>query len=154
MAYVIPSHADSISAGSLKAHASKLLPEYMAPALYVPLQAFPLTPTGKTDLSALPELVMDADTSESGPAESCTSIEAQMREIWVKLLGTEDIGIQDSFFALGGHSLLAIRLISRIEGALNVRIPIQILFDRPTIKTLTEYVVERMIEADEETNSD
>jgi acyl carrier protein len=77
-----------------------------------------------------------------------------MREIWIELLGTENVGIQDSFFKLGGHSLLAIRLISRIEGALNVRIPIQILFDRPTIKTLTEYVVERMIEADKETNSD
>jgi acyl carrier protein len=77
-----------------------------------------------------------------------------MREIWIELLRTENVGIQDSFFKLGGHSLLAIRLISQIEGALNVRIPIQILFDRPTIKTLTEYVVERMIAADKETNSD
>jgi amino acid adenylation domain-containing protein len=154
VAYVIPAHADSFSAASLKAHASKLLPEYMVPAFYVPLQAFPLTPTGKTDLSALPEPLMDTETSESGPAEPCTAIEARMREIWIELLGTENVGIQDSFFKLGGHSLLAIRLISRIEGALNVRIPIQILFDRPTIKTLTEYVVERMIEADKETNSD
>jgi len=133
---------------------SKQLPEYMIPTFYVSLPKFPLTPTGKTDLQALPEPLMDAETSESGPAEPCTAIEARMQEIWIELLGTEHVGIQDSFFKLGGHSLLAIRLIGQLEGALNVRIPIQILFDRPTIKTLTEYVVERMIEADEETNSD
>ncbi len=153
-AYVIPTHETPIALASLKAYVSKQLPKYMVPEFYVPLQEFPLTPTGKTDFQALPEPPSDAQADESRSAEPCTPIETRMREIWIKLLRTKSVGLQDSFFKLGGHSLLAIRLISQIEAALNVRIPIQVLFDRPTIKMLTEYVVERMIETDEETNSD
>ena len=103
VAYVIPAHEAPISLASLKAYASKKLPEYMVPAFYVPLPEFPLTPTGKTDLSALPEPLMDAETSNSGLGEPCTAIEARMREIWIELLRTEHVGIQDSFFKLGGH---------------------------------------------------
>jgi hypothetical protein len=35
-----------------------------------------------------------------------TPIEAQLAEIWAKLLGLEKVGIHDNFFDLGGHSLL------------------------------------------------
>ncbi|QBN35739.1 hypothetical protein EBA03_10890 [Xanthomonas oryzae pv. oryzae] len=35
-----------------------------------------------------------------------------------ELLGVEQVGRHDSFFALGGHSLLGVRLISRIRSEL------------------------------------
>src|SRR5262249_24311770 len=43
-----------ISAEALRAHLTARLPEYMAPAAYVPLEAMPLTSNGKLDRKALP----------------------------------------------------------------------------------------------------
>ena len=37
--------------------------------------------------------------------------------IWAELLGSEPIGIDDSFFDKGGHSLLATQVISRVRRA-------------------------------------
>ncbi|MFC2108903.1 acyl carrier protein [Candidatus Bipolaricaulota bacterium] len=40
----------------------------------------------------------------------------------------------------GGHSLLAVHAINRIDKALDVRVPIQIFFDRPTIANLASFI--------------
>ena len=151
-AYVIPAREAPIALDSLKAFVSRQLPESMVPAFYVPLARFPLTPTGKTDFRAFPAPPSDTQVDGSPPTPPRTGIARRMSEIWQQLLKLESVGIDDSFFELGGHSLLAIRLISRIEAALHVRIPIQILFDHQTIKALSEYVLERMIAAEEETS--
>lgn len=142
-AYVIPTREVPIAVDSLKAYVSRRLPEYMVPASYVPLQEFPLTPTGKTDFQALRKLPGDAQEDVSRSAKPCTAIEARMREIWIQLLKSKNIGIDNSFFELGGHSLLAVRLIARIEKTFGCSLPLSVLFDYPTIEALSQVVEER-----------
>jgi acyl carrier protein len=56
--------------------------------------------------------------------------------IWCELLGLERVGCTDDFFELGGHSLLLTRLVSRIRDAFGIDLPIQTLFDNPSVGAL------------------
>jgi len=143
VAYVIPAPGATIVVDSLKAYASKQLPEYMVPAFYIPLLRFPMTPSGKTDLHSLHALPDHVQAEGSPPVSPRTEIEKRMQLIWSQLLRSETVGIRDSFFDLGGHSLLALRLIARIEKTFGVSLPLSVLFAYPTIEALCQAVQER-----------
>ena len=49
--------AKPVSSVELREQVGKELPDYMVPALFVFLEAIPLTPNGKIDKRALPALV-------------------------------------------------------------------------------------------------
>jgi amino acid adenylation domain-containing protein len=116
------------------------LPDYMVPAAFVVLAALPLTPNGKIDRQALPAL----DQARPPPFETFaaprTPIEELLAGIWASVLTVESVGIHDNFFALGGHSLLAMRVISRLRKALQVDMPLRVLFDAPTVAGLARHL--------------
>ena len=93
------------------------------------LDALPLTRHGKLDRAALPAATA-VRTSHRRDPESPQ--EKALCQLFAKVLGTADVGADDSFFDLGGHSLLATRLISQARTALGVEIDIAALFEFPT----------------------
>ncbi|MEV4643214.1 amino acid adenylation domain-containing protein, partial [Actinoplanes sp. NPDC049548] len=127
VAYVVP----GTDAAELHRHAAALLPQYMVPSAFVPLEALPLTPNGKLDRRALP-----APTVDSTGTAPRTPREEILCGIFGALLGLDKVGINDNFFALGGHSLLAARLISRLRAVLGVELTVRDLFQAPTIAGL------------------
>jgi len=93
--------------GELRTQLRASLPQYMIPAAFVLLDAFPLTPNGKVDRKALPapqaerqiERVLVAPRSE---------LEQRIATVWREVLHLEHVGVKDNFFDLGGHSLLIV----------------------------------------------
>jgi acyl carrier protein len=111
----------------------------MVPSAIVLLPELPLTPNGKVDLAALPEPAL-LETGAGGWIAPRTPVEELLQEIWSELTGVERVGIRDDFFKLGGHSLLGARMLARLRDALDVEIPLSLIFDRPTIEGLAAAV--------------
>jgi acyl-coenzyme A synthetase/AMP-(fatty) acid ligase/aryl carrier-like protein len=116
---------------ALRAHLSARLPEYMVPAAYVALEAFPLTPNGKVDRGALPAPEGGAYTRRAYEAPE-GEVEEALAEIWAELLGVERVGRHDDFFELGGHSLKVVVLVERMRRR-ELHADVRSLFTNPTI---------------------
>ena len=121
-------------AGTLRDYLSGRLPDYMVPSAFVRMESFPLTANGKLDRKALPVPQEGAFAREAYEAP-LGEAEVLLAGIWSELLGVEQVGRHDSFFALGGHSLMAVRLVSRIA-AFGAELPLATLFASPTLKAV------------------
>jgi amino acid adenylation domain-containing protein len=122
------------------------LPNYMIPSAFVTLEAMPLTPNGKIDRRALPELEGHRFQSEITSVMPRTEMEQHIAQIWQRLLQIETVGINDNFFDLGGHSLLIVRVQSELSELLKRDLSIVELFQYPTIKTLTKHLTQGEIQ--------
>lgn len=121
----------------LREFLSKSLPSFMVPATFVPLGSFPLTPNGKVDRKALPAPASDNKVHGGDEDQAPQSeLERKLIQIWEKVLGVKNIGRNDNFFDLGGNSLLGIRLLSGIERALNIRVPVAVIFQGQTVAAM------------------
>ncbi|MEM9821937.1 MAG: amino acid adenylation domain-containing protein, partial [Bacteroidota bacterium] len=131
-----------IEESALSQHLSTLLPEYMIPAQFIRLEAFPLTTNGKIDREALPKPDAIRPRLAIEYVAPRNDIEAMLTDIWSEVLHIDRIGVFDKFLHLGGHSLTAIRLTARINEALELDLPLNLIFQRPTIAAYAEYVEE------------
>jgi amino acid adenylation domain-containing protein len=115
------------------------LPEYMVPAAFVLMDQLPLTPNGKVDRKALP--VPDQPrTRQISSVATLTPTEEIITGIWAEALRVEQIGAHDNFFELGGHSLLATRVVARVRDVFQVNVPLNALFEEPTVAGLAARV--------------
>ncbi|MBB4913541.1 non-ribosomal peptide synthetase [Streptosporangium saharense] len=100
-----------IDVAELREYLARLLPPAMVPSAYVPLDALPLTASGKVDLGALP--VPDT-TSTRVRREPSGRGEERLCALFGEVLGLSgEAGADDDFFELGGDSILAMRLAGR-----------------------------------------
>ena len=140
VAYAAPEQGQRVDAAVLKAHLKQKLPDYMIPAIFVILDALPLSPNGKVDRKALPEPDRNGLAFEAGYVAPGNTAQATLCHIWQNVLGLERIGVHDNFFELGGHSLLTARLIPRLREALGVELTLLKVFERQTVADLAALV--------------
>jgi amino acid adenylation domain-containing protein/non-ribosomal peptide synthase protein (TIGR01720 family) len=138
VAYVITENAATFDAEAAKNALGRSLPDYMLPTTIIALPDFPLTPNGKIDRNALP--APDAPATQNEYAAPRNETEEQLAKLWTELLGAEQVGIYDDFFALGGHSLVAMQMVSRIMATMQIELPLDALFNSPTIAGLAENI--------------
>lgn len=123
----------------IKSFLSEQLPAYMVPEVYLFVDEFPLTQNGKVDRTKLrnPD---EEDLHKEYYVGPLDETQVLLCKIWQELLKMEKIGIDDNFFALGGHSLLATRLVSEIRQEFKVELSLRILFEKPTIRQVSEVI--------------
>ena len=131
-AYVVLEEGKELDPSILQTQLKSQLPDYMVPRLYMPLSELPLTANGKLDRGALPEPEGSALQRQAYVAPR-TELERELASIWQGVLGVEQIGIYDDFFALGGDSIKAIQLRSRIR-KLGYDLGVKDLFENATLE--------------------
>ncbi|MET8046927.1 amino acid adenylation domain-containing protein [Streptosporangium sp. NPDC005286] len=62
--------------------------------------------------------------------------------VWEELLGIAPVGVHDDFFELGGHSLTATQLVARLRSVFGVEVPIEAVFEHPTVAGLAAVLPE------------
>lgn len=119
----------------IKEYLKGLLPVYMIPGLFMQLNKLPLTVTGKIDRKKLGQINPEQSAAELYIAPR-TDTEKILAEIWKKILKKDKVGISENFFELGGNSLKATQIITHIAKELQVSVPLNGLFNDPTIDGL------------------
>ncbi|MGW1008422.1 amino acid adenylation domain-containing protein [Streptomyces termitum] len=119
---------------------ARRLPDYMVPHRVVVLDRLPLTANGKVDTKALGELALVHSGLHGRPhVPPRTPTETRLAAIWAGALGYEEesaVSVEDDFFESGGNSLIAVTLIGRVNREFDASLPLQILFDAPTVARL------------------
>ena len=125
-----------LDATILRDHLSQFLPDYMVPAVFTWVDSLPLTTNGKVDRAALPDLAgarAEVGTVHEAPA---TAAERDLADVWAKILGVEDVGVTDNFFALGGDSIRSIEVRAAVRRT-GWDFPLQELFRHQTVRELS-----------------
>lgn len=138
-AWVVPvgsrgDDADARLVEELLADLRARVPDYMVPSAVRVVETVPLTPNGKVDERALPSL--ESAGAGAGGRAPRTAAERAVADAFASVLDIDDIGADDSFFELGGHSFVAQPTIAAVNAALGVTLPVQALFQAPTVAGL------------------
>jgi fengycin family lipopeptide synthetase B len=139
VAYIVPEPGQAPTSQNLRAHLQERLPEYMLPALYVQLEALPLTFNGKLDLSALPAPEWGQPVARTHTAPR-TPNEQILADAWSLVLKVKQIDVHTNFFEMGGDSILSLLVIARAREAGLILTPKQI-FQHQTIAELGQVAI-------------
>ena len=120
---------------ALREHLKGLLPESMVPMVIWPLDALPLTTSGKVDRRALPEPGHMRLASSVTFVAPRNALEEHLAILWKQVLGLERISIIENFFDAGGDSIRSIQIVSLANKA-GLRLAPRHLFQYQTIAEL------------------
>ncbi len=113
----------------------------MLPNHLVVLDALPLTANGKIDRNRLKEMPWEpaAGTQHDGADPPANDRERTIAQVFARVLGLAEIGVDDDFFDSGGDSLLAVVALEEIERATGAVIPSHVLFENGTVRALARF---------------
>ena len=126
-----------VDAKEIRSRIGSKLPKYMLPHIITHIDEMPLTPSGKINRKALPEI--DLENLDSGTEYVAPQTEAETVLVAAveETLGTQKVSVLDNFFDIGGDSLKAIELTSILEQK-GYSADIKTIFDSETIQSLAE----------------
>ncbi|MCP5045685.1 MAG: amino acid adenylation domain-containing protein [bacterium] len=138
-AYYVSDEDAQVDANVLIRHLKMILPDYLTPRVFIHLQEFPLTLTGKVDRNALPESEEGGEHAYVPPANQH---EEKVVAIWAEVLQmeTQEISMDSNFFEIGGQSFKAVILAAKVQKEFDVNIPLQDMFDLSTARDMAHYL--------------
>lgn len=121
----------------LTAFMKSKLTYYMVPAAMMQLDKMPMTPNGKLDKKALPEIKVQK--KQRGMRKPKKSLEEKITELFVSILNVEECFVDDNFFEIGGTSLSASKAVMQLKSD-GYKIEYQDIFDHQTAMELAEFL--------------
>lgn len=124
------------------------IPQYMIPAIAIPLPKFPLNNHSKVDRKAVQKMALPQQTGKPKKAVEMTETMLRLESIWRDIIGGNsdvlllDAGPSTNFFLVGGNSLLVIRLQARIREVFQVVIPLFKLMGASTLADMARSIEE------------
>ncbi|KAJ5372305.1 AMP-dependent synthetase/ligase [Penicillium concentricum] len=131
-----------------------LLPAFMLPSIYFPIEEIPVAATGKVDRRQLRDLAASLSLEQLLQLQSTilrvyeyrdpsTVREKQVRGLWAQVLNIPSTGISatDSFLRLGGDSVAAMLLVAAAREA-NLSLTVADVFKTPVLSDLALIIKE------------
>jgi amino acid adenylation domain-containing protein len=140
------SRSETATEDKLKGFLRDSLPSHLVPARIMVMEKMPVTANGKIDDRALP--APDSSSSANAEAERPPrgDNEQRMARLWEKVLSTNGVPANRSFFDLGGQSLQALKLFAHIHKEFGQKLPLSTLFEHSTIAELTALITPQQSE--------
>jgi amino acid adenylation domain-containing protein len=143
---------DAVPIEDVRAFVAERIPRHMVPSRLVVMSEIPRFVSGKADRSAVVTALAGSGPDSTSPAlAECVpggrpaGVEHVIRAAWNEVLGHDDFGGADEFFAVGGDSLSAVKVHRLIEAEIGaVALPLRDLFKHPTIDDLAAQLRVRM----------
>eukprot|EP00833_Pecoramyces_ruminatium_P013669 jgi/Orpsp1_1/1187701/evm.model.d7180000059555.1 len=139
--YTTDKNGKEISNKSIREYLGTKLPRYMVPNYYIRINEIPLSSTGKLNRRGLPEPKKEDLITEiyEAPVNEIEKVICKIYNEVFKIPGVK-IGRMHDFYKLGGNSLNAIRVSSRIEKELKIKIYIKDIMSHSKICDLSKYI--------------
>lgn len=122
------------------------LPKQAVPSDLRILEKMPVDPNGKRDVSLLQREYRSLVRNRRTLSKARNQIDSHLITIWEDLLGVENVGIDDDFFALGGHSLLAVKHRSFVQRHWGCDIPAETMFEVTVLREFSDFLHETLNE--------
>ncbi|KAL4789174.1 hypothetical protein BDV19DRAFT_395291 [Aspergillus venezuelensis] len=156
---IAPSPALGSQFSNLRQTLLRVLPDYMVPALFVPVPSIPTNVSGKLDRRAVHELLMSLPTNGLGrwtaeqenlpkaSLRSASEMEKMLQELWAHMLNVpvDNVSPQDDFFRLGGDSVTAMRMVAATaRTSSHLKLVVTDIFQHPRLSDLAHVLEERV----------
>lgn len=143
------------------AEIARVLPRYMVPTAYIPVNHIPVLISGKTDRKRLREFgatvdlrQLDQNSTSQDTIRNLTETEQRLRDAWARVLQLDptSVRLQDNFFALGGDSLSAMRLVP-VCRAHGLDLTVANTFSNPTLSAMASIITPCTVEDEVQTRA-
>jgi acyl-CoA synthetase (AMP-forming)/AMP-acid ligase II/acyl carrier protein len=138
----------NVTEKELRQHVADRLAPYKIPQQILFVDSIPKGPTGKVQRIGLAEKL--SDLLKPGYIYPETETEIIIAGFWQEVLGLDQVGKYDNFFALGGDSLLATQVISRLTKEFGFDVPILTIFQYPKLMELAANIVQNQLSSTDE----
>ncbi|MGW6055201.1 amino acid adenylation domain-containing protein [Streptomyces sp. NPDC055189] len=149
VAYVQTRDGAGLPPSELRAHLRASLPDTHVPHVFVAVDDFPLTSSGKVDRQTLKtRFGLGEGRSSAARLAPRTSAERLVATVWQQILDTDDEpGVHDDFFQLGGSSLQLTRLANQLRAATGTDIPLRSLLTDTTVAAQAALITDQATDA-------
>ncbi|WP_298516668.1 non-ribosomal peptide synthetase [uncultured Kordia sp.] len=124
---------------TLRTYLASVLPEYMLPTFFIPLQQMPLTVNGKIHKKQLPKPSSVAIPIVENNEIEISETGRQVVQLWEEILQKKNIGLDDDFFEIGGYSLTVALMLNRLKETLGIEMHIVDFYEEPTIENILSH---------------